>query len=129
MAIGISLWFLTIVTSSAMEIVANPEVSSTSKAPIGISLRLIPRQANLWGHRSSQRFAVLCRYSDGVERDVTLSSAFSISDPSIANIQEARVTSVGDGQAVLRVEFQNLRVEARVHIRNSLQLIASNFER
>ena len=129
MAIGISLWFLAIFASSAMKIMANPEVSSTSRAPIAISLRLIPKQANLWGHKSSQKFAVLCRYSDGVERDVTLSSVFSISNSSIANVQEARLTSVGNGQAVLRVKFQNLRAEARVHIRDSFQLIVSNFER
>src|ERR1022692_860255 len=45
-----------------------------------LSLRLIPQQIVLQGATASQRIVVIGKYADGLERDATAQSHFSLSD-------------------------------------------------
>src|SRR5438128_1859217 len=45
-----------------------------------LSLRLIPQEIDLRGANASQRILVLGKYADGLERDVTGQSRFSLSN-------------------------------------------------
>ena len=89
-------------------------------APLGaklLSLRLIPESATLWGAGASQRFLVLGRYSDGLERDVTGRSRFAISKTSIARVDQlGRVVGLSDGQLVLRARLGAKRAKAKIRV-------------
>lgn len=83
-----------------------------------LSLRLFPENATLWGARSGQRFLALGKYGDGLERDVTKSTRFSIVDPGVAEVAATgRVTARGNGKTLLKAELEghvaeiSLRVE------------------
>src|SRR5213594_3808532 len=72
------------------------DISGKAAKPAGpqpvsamVSLRVVPKQVTLWGARASQRFVVLGMYADGLERDVTSQSRFSISNPRLATIDQA----------------------------------------
>ena len=56
------------------------------------SLRLVPQDWTLWGAKASQQFLALATYSDGLERDVTANSTFSISDPKVAAVDVPAVS-------------------------------------
>ena len=55
-----------------------PVAAADASTPV--SLRLVPETAELWGADASQRFVVLAKYSDRLERDVTSQSRLSVSD-------------------------------------------------
>ena len=44
-----------------------------------VSLRVVPSEVMLWGPQASQHFMVIGKYADGLERDVTSSTQFSLS--------------------------------------------------
>ena len=72
-----------------------------------LSLRLFPEARNLWGAKASQQYLVLAKYSDGLERDITLQSRFSVSMPKVASVDEnGRVVAVSDGTTLLTAGFQ-----------------------
>ena len=101
-----------------------------SPGPTLVSLRVIPQQVNLWGEGASHRVLVLGSYNDGLERDVTLESTFSISDPGVAAIRNGvKLMALSDGEAVLRAEFEDQIAATRVHIADSGKTRSFSFER
>ena len=85
-----------------------------------LSLRLVPERVTLGGVRAQHRFLVLGTYADGLQRDVTLQSRFSVSDPAVATVGEgARVLALADGQAVLKAELEGQVASANVRIEGS----------
>ena len=50
-------------------------------APRLVSIRIAPQDASVWGAQASQRFVVLGKYADGLERELTSASRFLLSDP------------------------------------------------
>ena len=82
-----------------------------------LSLRIVPDQVTLRGARASQQFVVMGSYKDGLERDLTRESSFSLSDSAVAAVAEAgRLMVRADGTATLTAEFKNQRVEATVQV-------------
>src|SRR5262245_30142585 len=64
-----------------------------------VSLRVVPRQVTLRGARAAQRFVVLGTFTDGLERDVTRQSRFSVSAPRLAGLDPAgRIVARADGE-------------------------------
>ena len=107
-----------------------PSLPLTGQGPALVSLRVIPQQVTLWGDGASHRVLVLGSYDDGLEREVTLESTFSISDPGVAVIQSGRrLTALSDGDAVLKAEFAGQIAVTRVHIADSGKARPFNFER
>jgi len=95
-----------------------------------LSVRLIPEAVTLWGSGSVQRFVVLGRYSDGLERDVTASSHLAVVDPKVAAINDpARVAARTDGETFLKAEFGGRLVQSRVHVTDARQERLPTFAR
>jgi hypothetical protein len=99
-------------------------------APAVVSLRLLPQQATLWGARAAQRFVVLGMGADGLERDVTGRSHFSISQPQLASIEErGRLTARADGELELKAEVGMQVATGHVRIEGSKEAQPFSFAR
>jgi len=62
----------------------------------------------------------LGKYADGLERDVTSQSRFSISQSRIAKVDEVgRVVAIADGQIKLTAEFGGQVTKAQIRIEGS----------
>lgn len=85
-----------------------------------LSLRLAPENSTLWGTKASQRFLVFAEYSDGLERDVTSQSSFSVTDATVAKVDESgRVVALGNGSSGLKAQFAGRSATTRVHVSGS----------
>ena len=94
------------------------------------SLRLIPQERTLWGAKASQHFLVIGKYSDGLERDVTAESRFSISDSKVAKVDaEGRVVALADGTAVLTASLEGRSVKTEVRVEGSQETRPFSFAR
>src|SRR5262245_51967777 len=70
-----------------------------------LAVRIVPPRVTLQGARAAQRFVVLGAFADGLERDVTSLSRFSISNPQIATLDPiGRVVAKADGELDLKAE-------------------------
>jgi len=104
--------------------------NSGEKKPSLVSLRLFPQKATLWGAAGGQRFIALGKYSDGLERDVTSASRFSVKDPSLAALSsQGRVTARADGESVIAVELEGQRAESTLSIQETKQVRQPTFAR
>jgi Protein of unknown function (DUF1549)/Protein of unknown function (DUF1553) len=92
------------------------------------ALRLVPAETTLSGAGATQRFVVLAKGLDGLERDVTSQCRFTTKSTSkIAVELEGRVTGLADGDAILRVEYQGAVAEAAVRVRDVRRPRTSTF--
>ena len=79
--------------------------AETQAAPTLLSLRLVPDEIFVFGPSASQQLLVLGKYSDGLERDVTRQSRFSVAE-SLAKVgPDGRVTALSEGSTVLNASF------------------------
>lgn len=100
------------VTAAVLAGASTPAVAGSSNV---LSLRLLPEEVVLSGPGASQRILVLGRGADGLERDVTSQSRFSLASRGIAQVDPAgRVTSLTDGETTLRVRLGGLTAQAPV---------------
>ena len=105
--------------------IAQPKVGSTAKKttvsqPKLLSVRLAPQDMTLWGAEASQRFLVVGKYADRLERDLTTQSQFSISPGNLARIEPSgRVRALGEGEAVLKAETAGLTAQTRVYLKGA----------
>ncbi len=107
------------ISSSNQESVPKERVAPDPEAEL-LSLRLVPEKITLWGHAASQRFLVLGRYSDGLERDITGKGGFSIADPGRAAVdQRGRVRALADGETMIRVEVDGKSAIAPIRIQEA----------
>src|SRR5207245_4238142 len=85
-----------------------------------VSVRVVPERVTLSGARAAQRFVVLGTFADGLERDVTSQSRFSLSDSRFASLDQAgRVAARADGELDLKVEVGNRVAKAYIRIEGS----------
>ena len=84
------------------------------------SLRLVPPSILLHGARDSQRFVVLGKFSDGLERDLTAGSTVSVSDAQVVKVSSTgRLVAIGDGRAILKAEAEGREAKAEVRVEDS----------
>ena len=84
-----------------------------------LSVRLVPETVTLWGSQSAQRFVVLGRYSDGLERDVTALSHFAVADSGVVEIDGlSRVAARSEGVTVLKVEVEGRVAQSTVRVQD-----------
>ena len=101
-----------------------------SREPALRSIRVVPESATLQGRQASQQFVVMGEYSDGLERDVTLSSRFRMRDSSVATVDEVgKVKGNADGETQLQAEYGGLDAVAQVYVKDSLLGPLPSFER
>src|SRR5262249_44069624 len=85
-----------------------------------VALRIVPERATLWGARAAQRFVVVGTFADGLERDVTGQSHFTVSDPRLVSLDPAgRLAARADGELELKAELGTHAVRARVRVEGS----------
>ena len=95
-----------------------------------LSVRLVPHNTTLWGAQATQRFLVLAKYVDGLERDVTSRSLFALSDLQVATVDEAgRVRARADGETVLAAEFGDQVAKTKVRVEGSEEKRPFSFAR
>lgn len=73
-----------------------------------VGIEVYPSPTALVRHfpNADQQFAVIARYADGSERDVTHLATFTTSDPKVAEIQgDGQVTAIGRGEAAIIVRY------------------------
>ena len=101
-----------------------------SPDPELLSVRLVPDSTTLRGKEASQRFVVMGQYSDGLERDLTLESLFSLGDSTLAAVDETgTVTGLVDGETKLEVEVEDLEATAGIRVEDSGSQPPLSFER
>ena len=101
-----------------------------SHEPTLLAVRIVPEATTLWGADASQRFVVMGEYSDGLERDVTLESRFSLRDSTLAVVNEAgKVTGLADGETQLEAEIEGLKLTAAIRVEESSRETPLSFER
>ena len=91
-----------------------------AKQPELLSLHLVPNTVTLWGSQSAQRFVVLGEYSDGLARDVTTSSRFTVADSGVADLDgPSKVVARSDGVTLVKAEFEGRRAESAVRVQDA----------
>ena len=95
-----------------------------------LSIYLEPKEMTLRGKDASQRFVVMGRFADGVDRDLTASSQLSIVDATRARLEgTARVVALADGQTSLHARLGHHQTEALLHIRQADRPLPFSFGR
>ena len=112
-----SCWFALVVASV---LVSSTALLAESPPAELLSLRLAPENPTLWGANASQRFLVLGKYNDGLERDITRESRFSVSDAKVVKVdQTGRVVALANGDSLLRAEFEGQSAKTQVRVSGS----------
>ena len=108
---------------------APPEKPSAGRES-PLSVRVEPRDVTLWGPRATQRFLVLGKFADGLERDLTSGSRFSVSESEVARVEATgRVVALDDGQTRLQVEAAGRTVETTIRVEGSDEPRPFSFDR
>ena len=119
----------------AIILLASPQLpgGSAQDEPIQtelLSLYFAPQDVTLWGAGATQRFLVLGKYSDGLERDVTRESHLLLSDPLKGSIDDSgRFVASGTGETVLTAEFGGRQAGTRISIAGSAEKRPFSFAR
>ncbi len=88
---------------------------------------MFPESATLSGAQASQQFVVLGQYADGLERDVTSSARFSLSDSNKGEIDRSGKFVVrSSGELVLTAALGNRSAKAAIRIEEAEKPRTSN---
>ena len=96
--------------------------SFSAKKPVAkperlVAVRIYPQDVSLWGPQSTQRFLVLAKYANGLERDVTSSARFSLSGDSKGDMDASgKFTPKKSGEAVLTAQFGGQTAKTSIRI-------------
>ena len=122
--IGLSVWPATL-GSAGLKTGAEP-----SPAARLLSVRLLPEEVRLRGKGAAQQLVVIGTYADGLERDLTESSRFTVADPALAEIDaQGRVRARSDGRTLLTVQSSGQVLQAAVQVRDSAVSRPLRFDR
>ena len=95
-----------------------------------LSVRLLPEEVQLRGKGASQQLLVIGTYADGLERDLTKASRFSLAHPALAEIDaRGTVRARTDGRTLLTVQSSGQVLEADVQVRDSAVSPPLRFDR
>jgi len=85
---------------------ARPGAAGEGKRVSPGSIRVVPDNATVWGAQGSQHFMVLAKYADGLERDVTSATRFSLSQPAKGEIDTTgKFVARSPGEVVLTAKY------------------------
>ena len=87
--------------------------------PAPASIGVYPPDVHLSTSRDFQSLIVQATYPDGITRDVTAQSAFTLSDPAIVQLEKNVLRPAADGQGQVRVEFGGQAVSVPVVVQNA----------
>ena len=87
-----------------------------------LSIYLQPGEIRLQGEKSRQRFVVMGRFADGLERDLTFRSHLSILDPEKAVLEgPGEVLAGADGETILRAQAAGRETQAILRVESAQQ--------
>ena len=108
-------------------------LKTAGESPSGarlLSVRLLPEEVRLRGKGAAQQLLVIGTYADGLERDLTEGSRFSIADSALAEIDaQGRVRARSDGRTLLTVQSPGPVLRAVVQVRDSAVTPPLRFDR
>src|SRR5262252_521290 len=92
------------------------------------SLRVVPGDATVWTNQGSQRFLVLARFTDGMERDVTAAARISLTTASVGAMERPDTfVAKANGDTRLTAQFKGRSAYAQIHVQNAGEKRAFNF--
>lgn len=95
-----------------------------------LELRIVPKEVTLRGKEATQRFLVLGRYGDGLERDITEQSTLRVVDAGVATAEESgRVLAISDGETEVRAEFGGKVARTGMRVKGSREERSFSFAR
>ncbi|MCY3758704.1 MAG: S-layer protein, partial [Acidobacteria bacterium] len=104
--------------------------AESSAAARLLSVRLLPEEVRLQGKGAAQQLLVIGTYADGLERDLTGESRFSLAHPALAAIDaRGRVSARSDGRTLLTVQSSGQVLQAAVQVRDSAVSAPLRFDR
>ena len=104
-------------------------LAAAAAEPAVVSLRVFPAKAELSGAGASQQFLVVGATADGREVDLTERAKWSVADPAVAALRDARAFSLTDGETVVRAEIDGMAAEAGLTSTGSDQTKPFSFTR
>jgi hypothetical protein len=121
------LTVLSILTLAALPVHAAEEKRALAPP---VSLRIVPEEVTLWGAQALQHFIVLGQYADGLERDVTSTARFSLSDAKKGEVDRSGKFVVrGSGEVMLTAEIGGRSAKTAIHIEEAEKPRSSTFAR
>ena len=84
-----------------------------------VKLSVYPTEVNLETKKDFHKLVVVAKYDDEVTRDVTAESSFTLSDPKKADLANATLRPLEDGNATLVVSHRGKRVEVPVRVKGA----------
>jgi hypothetical protein len=102
----------------------------TSASGAVMSLRVMPPSVMITGGKdAAQHFAVIAKYRDGIERDVTPESTLSVSGDGGQVDKNGRFTPTQNGSAELVAHFAGLSARSTIQVQRDLQPRQFSFAR
>ena len=96
---------------------ARPGAAGEGKRVSAVSIRVVPDNATVWGAQGSQHFMVLAKYADGLERDVTSATRFSLSQPAKGEIDTTgKFVARSSGEVVLTAKYGGRSAKSAIHM-------------
>src|SRR5579859_8217509 len=78
-----------------------------AKAEKPLSIRVLPEDVTVWGAQGTQHFMVLAKYADGLERDVTSTTRFTVSQPAKGEIDSTgKFVARSAGDVMLTAKYE-----------------------
>src|SRR5437773_6530056 len=91
-------------------------------------LKLLPETIALTGPQAGQRLIVLIEEGGQYVGDRTGQATFTSSNPAVASVSEAGfVKAVGDGEAVIKADFEGKEATAKVQVEKTHELLEWSF--
>jgi hypothetical protein len=98
-----------------------------AQAPI-TGIAIYPPDINLSHQQDRQKFVVVATRQDGVTLDVTAQVQASLSDASLARVENATLYPAADGQTALNIDFQGHKASVPVLVANSASVLPVSFK-
>ena len=91
----------------------NPDISGL------MEMKLLPKKIHLLGKNSTQQVLVLGTDKEGLVRDLTKISSYSIMHPELARVDlKGKITALAGGQTFVKAEFQGQTITAKIWVNN-----------
>ena len=103
-----------------------------------MTIRLVPEDVTLRGDRASQRFLVLGKFQNGLDRDLTGKAQYSLRNPEVAQLgretqketpYNLRVVALSNGKTALTAVVAGKTAEARIRVEEVEKKRPSSFVR
>src|SRR6185503_17912971 len=90
-----------------------------AKTPALTDLKVFPADVNLKTRQDRQAIVVQAIFADGITRDVTSQSSYSVANKSLVKFEKFTLTPVADGLTELKVKFQGKALTVPVKVENA----------